>query len=118
ARRGVVCAASYEARKYGVRSAMPVFQAKRLCPQGVYLPVRMGRYQEVSRQVMAVLDGFSPLLEQVSIDEAYLDINGTEVLHGPPCALAKKIKAVVHDATGLTCSIGIAPNRFLAKIAS
>jgi DNA polymerase IV len=118
ARRGVVCAASYEARKYGVRSAMPVFQAKRLCPQGVYLPVRMGRYQEVSRQVMAVLDGFSPLLEQVSIDEAYLDITGTESLHGPPEMTAHKIKSAILVATGLTCSIGIAPNRFLAKIAS
>jgi DNA polymerase IV len=118
AQRGVVCAASYEARRYGVHSAMPVFQARRLCPQGVFLPVRMRRYQEMSRQVMAVLAAFSPLLEQVSIDEAYLDITSTGTLHGPAEVIARRIKDSILTSTGLTCSVGIAPNRFLAKIAS
>ncbi len=118
AMRGVVCAASYEARRYGVHSAMPVFQAKKLCPQGVFLPVRMGRYKEVSRVVMEILRGISPVVEQVSIDEAFADITGTERLHGPSNALAHSVKAAIREATSLTCSIGIAPNKFLAKIAS
>ena len=116
--RGVVAAASYEARRFGVRSAMPVFQARRLCPNGIFLPVRRERYQEVSRRVMEVLDTVSPLVEQVSIDEAYIDITGTESLHGPEITLIQKIKEAIKAQTLLTCSIGIAPNRFLAKIAS
>ena len=116
--RGVVCAASYEARRYGVHSAMPVFQARKLCPHGVFLPVRMSRYREVSRIVMEILRGISPLVEQVSIDEAFADITGTERLHGPSYALAHRTKAAILEATSLTCSIGIAPNKFLAKIAS
>ena len=116
--RGVVAAASYEARKFGVRSAMPIFEARRLCPNGVFLPVRRRRYQEVSHQVMQVLDTVSPLVEQVSIDEAFIDITGTESLHGPETALIQKIKEAIKHRTSLTCSIGIAPNRFLAKIAS
>jgi DNA polymerase-4 len=116
--RGVVCAASYEARKFGVRSAMPVFQARKICPHGVFLPVRMGRYQEVSKQIRAVLDAVSPLVEPVSIDEAFIDITGTEGLHGPPVVLAQNLKRAVFDRTSLTCSIGIAPNKLLAKIAS
>jgi DNA polymerase IV len=118
AMRGVVCAASYEARPYGIHSGMPVFQAKKLCPQGIFLPVRMGRYKEVSRVVMEILRGISPLVEQVSIDEAFADISGTERLHGPPYALSHRVKAAIREATSLTCSIGIAPNKFLAKIAS
>ena len=118
AMRGVVCAASYEARRYGVHSAMPVFQAKRLCPQGIYLPVRMERYKQASCAVMEILRGVSPLVEQVSIDEAYVDITGTERLHGPPAALAERVKAAIREAASLTCSIGIAPNKFVAKIAS
>ena len=118
ARRGVVSAASYEARKYGVHSAMPVFQARRLCPNGVFLPVRMKRYKEVSRRVMEVLDLVSPLVEQISIDEAYVDITGTESLHGSSRTLARSIKQAIYEKTSLTCSIGIAPNKFLAKIAS
>jgi DNA polymerase-4 len=118
AMRGVVCAASYEARRYGVHSAMPVFQAVKLCPAGIFLPVRMDRYKEVSRKVMEILDGISPLVEQVSIDEAFADITGTERLHGPPRTLAIWIKAAVRELTSLTCSIGIAPNKSLAKIAS
>jgi DNA polymerase IV len=116
--RGVVAAASYEARKFGVRSAMPIFEARRLCPNGVFLPVRRRRYQEVSHQVMQVLDTISPLVEQVSIDEAFIDVTGTESLHGPETALIRKIKEAIKHRTSLTCSIGIAPNRFLAKIAS
>lgn len=116
--RGVVCAASYEARRFGVHSAMPVFQAKKLCPQGIFLPVRMERYKEVSRKVMGILEGISPLVEQISIDEAFADITGTERLHGPAEVLARRVKSSVREATSLTCSIGIAPNKFLAKIAS
>jgi DNA polymerase-4 len=116
--RGVVSAASYEARKFGVHSAMPMYQARRLCPQGVVLPVRMSRYKEVSRQVMEILSQISPLVEQVSIDEAYLDITGTRALHGPSVELARRIKQQVYTQTSLTCSIGLAPNKFLAKIAS
>lgn len=116
--RGVVSAASYEARRYGVHSAMPVFQAAKLCPQAVFLPVRMKRYKEVSCVVMEILHRISPLVEQLSIDEAFVDITGTERLHGPSLALARKVKASIRDATSLTCSIGIAPNKFLAKIAS
>jgi DNA polymerase IV len=117
-RRGVVSAASYEARPFGVHSAMPIFQARKLCPQGIFLPVRMRRYQEVSRQVMFILETISPLVEQVSIDEAYVDITGTESLHGPPEILARKIKEAIRERTTLSSSVGIAPNRFLAKIAS
>lgn len=116
--RGVVCAASYEARKFGVRSAMPVFQARRLCPAGIFLPVRMKRYQDVSRELRAIFDTISPLVEPVSIDEAYIDITGTEALHGPPLILARNLKRAILDQTLLTCSVGIAPNKLLAKIAS
>ncbi len=116
--RGVVSAASYEARVFGVRSAMPVAEAKRRCPHGVFLPGRYSRYKEVSRQVMAILADFSPLVEPASIDEAYVDITGTETLFGPPEALGRRIKHLVAQTTGLTCSIGIAPVKFIAKIAS
>ena len=117
-KRGVVSAASYAARAHGVRSAMPLFQARRLCPQGVFVPVRMERYRQMSRQVMQVLAGFSPVLEQVSVDEAYLDLAGTEGLWGQPQAAGRAIKQAMRDQTGLTCSVGLAPLRFLAKIAS
>ena len=116
--RGVVCAASYEARRFGIHSAMPVFQAKKLCPHAFFLPVRMGRYKEVSRAVMEILRAISPVVEQVSIDEAFVDLTGTERLHGPPYALSRRIKSLVRENGSLTCSIGIAPNKFLAKIAS
>ena len=116
--RSVVSAASYEIRKFGVRSAMPVAQAKKLCPHGLFVPVRMWRYKELSRRVMAVLQHFSPLVEQASVDEAYLDVTGVERLFGPPEELAAAIRAEVLHDTGLTCSVGIAPVRFLAKIAS
>ncbi len=116
--RGVVSAASYEARQYGVRSSMPVFQAKRLCPHGIFLPVRGRRYKEISDRIMGILCDFSPLVEKVSIDEAFLDITGTTILYGKPENLALQIKKKIKDETSLTCSVGVAPNKLLAKIAS
>lgn len=116
--RGVASAASYEARAYGVHSAMPIAMAKKLCPHGVFLPGRMPRYREVSHQVMAVMRRLCPVVEQASVDEAFADIGGTDRLYGSPRHLAMLLKNNVLDATGLTCSIGIAPNKFLAKIAS
>jgi DNA polymerase-4 len=116
--RGVVSTASYEARKYGVHSAMPIYEAKTRCPEGIFLPVRKRRYAEFSRKVLDILKGFSPLVEQVSIDEAYLDITGTEALFGAPDQVARRIKETVRNNTGLTCSIGAAPSKFLAKVAS
>ena len=116
--RGVVSTASYEARKYGVHSAMPIYEAKKRCPEGVFLPVRKKKYAEFSRKVVDILRGFSPLVEQVSIDEAYLDITGTEALFGAPDQVARRIKETIRNETGLTCSIGAAPSKFLAKVAS
>ena len=116
--RGVVSAASYEARKFGIHSAMPIFQARQKCPQGIFVYPRMQRYKEISRKVMALLQTFSPLVETVSIDEAYLDISGTERLLGSAEDIGRQIKARIKDSIHLTCSVGIAPNRFLAKIAS
>ena len=116
--RGVVSTANYEARKFGVRSAMPIFQARQKCPHGVFLPVRMTRYKEISQKIMMVLEGFTPLIEQVSIDEAYMDISGTEKILGSAEELGLKIKDRIKSIIFLSCSIGIAPNKFLAKIAS
>ena len=117
-RRSVVSAASYEARVFGVHSAMPTAQAFKLCPQGIYLRGRMGRYQEKSEEIMAIFGDFSPEVEQLSIDEAFLDITGTEKLFGPPADTAKKLKERVRSETGLTVSVGIASNKYVAKIAS
>ncbi|MBW1713976.1 MAG: DNA polymerase IV, partial [Deltaproteobacteria bacterium] len=116
--RGVVSSASYQARAFGVRSAMPIFEARRLCPQGVFLPVRMARYQEVSRVIMDLLQGFAPAVEPVSVVEAFLDLTGTARLYGPPRQTGQRLKNLVKDKTGLACSVGLAPNRLLAKIAS
>lgn len=116
--RSVLSAASYEARKFGVRSAMPVRQALKLCPQLQVVSGNRGRYKEISRKVMEVLSNFSPVVEQASIDEAYIDITGTEKLFGPPLQIAKSIKDGIRKSTGLTASVGIAPVKFLAKIAS
>ncbi|MEE8300404.1 MAG: DNA polymerase IV, partial [Desulfatiglandales bacterium] len=116
--RGVVSTASYEARRFGIHSAMPIFKAREKCPQGIFLPVRKGRYKEVSKGIMDILKDFTPLVEGVSIDEAYLDITGCEDLFGNAEEIARHIKARIGKETGLTCSIGIAPNKFLAKIAS
>ncbi len=116
--RGVVSAASYAAREHGIHSAMPVFKARQLCPDGIFLPVRMQRYKQVAMQIMKILRGYSPLMEQASVDEAYLDITGTSKLFGSPEIVAKNIKHNIFEKIGLTCSVGIASNKFLAKIAS
>ncbi len=117
-KRGVVAAASYEARKFGVHSAMPIDQAYRLCPQGIYLPSNMRRYREKSQEVMAIFGEFSPDVQQMSIDEAFIDLTGTQRLFGPPEETAKMVKKRVLEATGLTVSVGLASNRYVAKIAS
>ena len=116
--RGVVSAANYLARSCGVHSAMPVFQARQKCPEAVFLPPRIERYKTLSQQVMSVLAEFSPLVEQVSIDEAYMDISGCERLLGTPAELGLQLKEKIKHTVQLTCSVGIAPNKFLAKIAS
>jgi DNA polymerase IV len=117
-KRGVVSAASYEARVYGVHSAMPSSQARRLCPQGNFLPVRMHRYREVSGQIFRILRDYTPLVEPLSLDESFLDVTGSEKLFGPVLQIAKEVKRRILETTGLTASAGIAPNKFLAKIAS
>jgi DNA polymerase-4 len=116
--RGVVSAASYEARKFGVHSAMPLRQAAKLCPQAIFLSGHRERYNESSSAVQSVLRDFSPLVEMASIDEAYLDMTGTERLHGPPLRAAHRLHAAVLERTQLNCSIGIAASRLVAKIAS
>lgn len=116
--RGVVCAASYAARKYGVHSAMPMYQARRKCPHAVIVRPRHRRYAEVSSRVMELLGSFSPLVEPVSIDEAFIDITGCGAVFGTPAVIGKRIKEKVRDRLGLTCSVGMAPLKFLAKIAS
>jgi len=117
-KRGVVAAASYEARKFGVHSAMPIDQAYRLCPNGTYLRSRMGRYREKSHEVMSIFAEFSPDVQQMSIDEAFIDLRGTLRLFGPPEETALTVKKRVLEATGLTVSVGLASNRYVAKIAS
>ena len=116
--RSVVSAASYEARRFGVRSAMPMVRALKMCPDAVVLPVRMTRYKTISRQIMALLATFSPQVEQVSVDEAFLDATGCGLLFSDERKLAGAIKTRIYESFGLTCSVGIAPARFLAKIAS
>lgn len=116
--RGVVAAASYEARRYGVRSAMPLRTAARLCPQAIFLEGRPERYREYSERVHQVLCEFSPQVEMASIDEAYMDMTGTERLFGPPLAAAHRLHEEVRRRTGLNCSIGIAGSRLVAKVAS
>ena len=116
--RGVVSACSYEARRFGIHSAMPINQAHRLCPHAVFLPVRMARYQEISRRIMAILSDYTPDLQQMSVDEAFLDLTGTGRLLGDPETVGRTIKERVKRETGLTISVGIAPSRYLAKLAS
>ena len=116
--RGVVAACSYEARKFGIRSALPISHAWKLCPQGAFVPVRMERYIEVSKQVMEVLHRFTNLVEPVSIDEAFLDVSGSTTLFGAPEQIARAIKKQIRETTGLCASVGVAPNKFVAKIAS
>lgn len=116
--RGVVSACSYEARKFGVHSAMPISEAYRRCPEGVYLPVRMDRYQEVSSQIMEIFGNYTPEVRQLSVDEAFLDMTGTERLFGPPAEAARTIKQDVSVTTGCILSIGVASNHYIAKLAS
>ncbi len=117
-RRGVVSSASYEARKYGVHSAQPMATAMRLCPHAIVMPVRMSRYQQVSRQIFSLFFRFTPLVEPLSIDEAFLDVTGSFRLFGSSVNIARQIKALVLEKIGLTVSAGVAPSKFLAKIAS
>ncbi|HHU61294.1 MAG TPA: DNA polymerase IV, partial [Natronincola sp.] len=116
--RGVVSAASYEARKFGVRSAMPIFKAVVLCPHGIFVPGRMDRYQEISRQIHDLFPQVSPLIEPLSIDEAFLDMSGCEHFYTSLEDMGLHLKKLIKQETGLTASVGIAPNKFLAKLAS
>jgi DNA polymerase-4 len=116
--RGVVSAASYEARRYGVRSAMPLRTAAALCPGGVFLPVDGAKYRRASGQVMAVLRRFTPRVEQISIDEAFLDVAGSEALFGSPETIARSIRAAIRAEVELTASVGVASTKLVAKIAS
>ena len=116
--RGVVSTASYEARRFGCHSAMPMATAIRLCPHATVLPVRGERYREVSDLLFEIFERFTPMVEPVSIDEGFLDVSGCERLFGPADQIARKIKEVIQDQLGLTASLGVAPNKFLAKLAS
>ena len=116
--RSVVCAASYEARKFGVRSAMPAVRAERLCPQAVFVPPDFSRYKAVSRQVREIFLRHTALVEPLSLDEAYLDVTDSLSALPTATAIAEEIRKQIREETGLTASAGIAPNKFLAKIAS
>ncbi len=116
--RGVVASASYEARAFGIHSAMPSRTAKKLCPDCIFLPGSYGLYEKYSRQVRAILERFTPVVQMVSIDEAYLDLTGTERLHGSPLCAAQKIQRSVADETQLPCSIGLGASYVVAKVAS
>lgn len=116
--RGVVAAASYEARKFGCHSAQPMAIARRLCPRAVIVPGRFSRYSDISRQVFEILDAFTPLVEPVSVDEAFMDVTGTEGLFGPGVRVAELLRERIRKEIGLTASVGVAPNKYLAKLAS
>ncbi|HWR41017.1 MAG TPA: DNA polymerase IV [Patescibacteria group bacterium] len=116
--RGVVSTASYEARCFGVRSAMPMVEARRRCPQGVFLPGDHVKYREVSRQLRSIFAGYSPLVEPLSLDEAFLDVSGMAALYPDPVEMARRVKRQIREELALTASAGLAPNKFLAKLAS
>lgn len=116
--RGVVAACSYEARRYGIHSAMPISEAYRRCRDAVFLPVRMERYKEMSRVVMGILGDFTPQLQQISVDEAFLDMSGTRRIFGPPEEAARSIKDRVHERTELAITVGGGSSRYIAKLAS
>lgn len=116
--RGVVCSASYEARKFGIHSAMPCFKAFKLCPHAIFLPGRFSEYGDYSRQIRSIFESFSPTVEMASQDEAYIDLAGTERILGSPLKLAAELRRTVLAETGLPCSIGIGRNKLVAKIAS
>ena len=116
--RGVVLTASYEARPYGVGSAMPMAKARRLCPKAVIVPPRFDRYQEVSATIMQVFSDFSPDVEALSLDEAFLDMTGSEQLFGDPQSIGRRLKAAIREATGLTASVGLSAIKYVAKVAS
>jgi DNA polymerase-4 len=117
--RGVVSTCCYLARQFGVRSAMPMFTAKKLCPQAVVIPPNMAKYVAVSRQIRSMMDELTPLVQPLSIDEAFLDLSGTQALHrAPPAVVLARFARRVEDEVGVTISVGLAPNKFLAKIAS
>jgi DNA polymerase-4 len=116
--RGVVTTASYEARPFGCHSAQPMAVAKRLCPHAIVVPTRFERYREVSEQMFAILESFTPIVQPLSIDEAFLDVSGSERLHGNGVDIARKLKQRVREQLCLTASVGVAPNKFLAKLAS
>lgn len=116
--RGVVSTCSYEARRFGVHSAMPIVRARRLCPQGIFVEGDYAHYKAVSQQIFAIFARYAPVVEPLSIDEAFLDLTGMELLMESPRAYAEKLKAEIREKTGLVASVGIAPNKFLAKLAS
>lgn len=116
--RGVVATASYEARTFGIHSAMPSREAARRCPQAIFLPPDMPRYEMVSAQIFEIFNRYTPYVEGLSIDEAFLDVSGSQRLFGPGEQIARRLKADVLAETGLTCSVGVAPNKFLAKLGS
>jgi DNA polymerase-4 len=116
--RGVVSAANYPARRYGVHSALSMYTARKLCPNGIFLPVDMQFYAKMSKEVIDIMTNVTPLVEQISIDEAYMDVKGAKLLFGSPCEVANKVKDEIQKQLGLTASIGVATNKFLAKMAS
>ncbi|HUY84330.1 MAG TPA: DNA polymerase IV [Steroidobacteraceae bacterium] len=116
--RGVVAAASYAVRRFGVRSAMPIGAALRLCPQAIIVPPRMARYREISAQALAIFESLTPLVEPLSLDEAFLDVTASRRLHGEALTIAERIRRRVRSELGLTASVGVAPNKLVAKIAS